>query len=97
MRFGIFYEHQLPRPWEPESEHRLLTDALDDLLHLERVLGHGRLHQFIGHRVDLTMHLLAEEVQLPAGPLLLVHEAAELLDVRRQPGGLRRQGPRRRA
>ena len=28
MKFGIFYEHQLPRPWEHESEYRLLQDSL---------------------------------------------------------------------
>ena len=22
MKFGIFYEHQLPRPWERHREHR---------------------------------------------------------------------------
>ena len=26
MRFGIFYEHQLPRPWEADSEERLLRE-----------------------------------------------------------------------
>src|SRR5205085_4443999 len=29
MKFGIFYEHQLPRPWDADAEHRLLKDALD--------------------------------------------------------------------
>jgi hypothetical protein len=29
MRFGIFYEHRLPRPWAPGDEQRLLTDALE--------------------------------------------------------------------
>lgn len=28
MRFGIFYEHQLPRPCEEGDEYRLLQDAL---------------------------------------------------------------------
>jgi len=28
MRFGLFYEHQLPRPWEEGAEERLLNDAL---------------------------------------------------------------------
>src|SRR2546428_417794 len=28
MKFGIFYEAQLPRPWTPESEHRLFQDML---------------------------------------------------------------------
>jgi hypothetical protein len=31
MRFGIFYEHQLPRPWGPGAEHQLLKDALDQV------------------------------------------------------------------
>ena len=31
MRFGIFYEHQLPRPWGPDSEHTLLSDALEQI------------------------------------------------------------------
>ena len=31
MRFGIFYEHQLPRPWAPDDEHRLLKDALEQI------------------------------------------------------------------
>ena len=31
MRFGIFYEHQLPRPWGPDDEHRLLKDALEQV------------------------------------------------------------------
>jgi hypothetical protein len=29
VRFGIFYEHQLPRPWEADSERQLIQDALD--------------------------------------------------------------------
>ncbi len=31
MRFGIFYEHQLPRPWAPDDEHRLLKNALEQV------------------------------------------------------------------
>ncbi len=30
MKFGMFYEHQLPRPWDDHAEHHLLRDALDD-------------------------------------------------------------------
>ena len=29
MKFGIFYEHQLPRPWHEGAEHRLLQEALE--------------------------------------------------------------------
>jgi hypothetical protein len=31
VKFGIFYEHQLPRPWDDDSEHRLLKDALEQI------------------------------------------------------------------
>ena len=27
MRFGMFYEHQLPRPWEAGAEQKLIQDA----------------------------------------------------------------------
>src|SRR5687767_7494013 len=29
MKFGIFYEHQLPRPWDEGAEHKLLKDAVE--------------------------------------------------------------------
>jgi hypothetical protein len=29
MEFGIFYELQLPRPWEMGSEQQLFKNALD--------------------------------------------------------------------
>ena len=29
MKFGIFYELQLPRPWEQDSELKLYQNALD--------------------------------------------------------------------
>ena len=31
MKFGIFYELQLPRPWNPEGERKLYRDALMQL------------------------------------------------------------------
>src|SRR3954467_8599279 len=31
MKFGIFYELQLPRPWNADSEYHLLQNALDQL------------------------------------------------------------------
>ncbi len=31
MRFGIFYEHQLPRPCAPDDEHGPLADALEQV------------------------------------------------------------------
>jgi hypothetical protein len=31
MKFGIFYEHQLPRPWRDGDEHRIYREALDQV------------------------------------------------------------------
>ena len=31
MKFGIFYEHQLPRPWSEGQEQKLFQDALDQV------------------------------------------------------------------
>jgi hypothetical protein len=31
MEFGIFYEHQLPRPWSEDSEQKLFQEALDQV------------------------------------------------------------------
>jgi alkanesulfonate monooxygenase SsuD/methylene tetrahydromethanopterin reductase-like flavin-dependent oxidoreductase (luciferase family) len=31
MRFGIFYEHQIPRPWDRHSEHRQFHQALEQI------------------------------------------------------------------
>ena len=28
MKFGIFYEHQLPKPWEEHSEYQLIQNSL---------------------------------------------------------------------
>ncbi len=28
MKFGIFYEHQLPRPWGESSEYEVLENSL---------------------------------------------------------------------
>ena len=31
MQFGIFYEHQIPRPWVDGNEHKLFKDALEQV------------------------------------------------------------------
>jgi len=31
MKFGLFYEHQVPRPWDVESERRVLLEALEQV------------------------------------------------------------------
>ena len=31
MKFGSFYEHQLPRPWTARAEYELLQNSLDEV------------------------------------------------------------------
>jgi alkanesulfonate monooxygenase SsuD/methylene tetrahydromethanopterin reductase-like flavin-dependent oxidoreductase (luciferase family) len=31
MKFGIFYEHQLPRPWPDDGEYNLLQNSLTQI------------------------------------------------------------------
>jgi len=40
MQFGIFYEHQLPRPWTDGAEQQLFQEALEQVELADR-LGHG--------------------------------------------------------
>ena len=31
VKFGTFYEHQLPRPWEEGDEQRLVQESLEQV------------------------------------------------------------------
>ncbi|MEY2459666.1 MAG: hypothetical protein QOG30_1496 [Acidimicrobiaceae bacterium] len=65
MRFGIFYEHQLPRPWDVDSEHRLLKDALDQV-ELADKLGIDYVWEVEHHFLEEYSHSSAPEVFLAA-------------------------------
>ena len=65
MRFGIFYEHQLPRPWGPGAEHKLLKDALDQIELADR-LGFDYLWEVEHHFLEEYSHSSAPEVFLAA-------------------------------
>src|SRR3954454_3203688 len=52
MKFGIFYEHQLPRPWHETSEQELIQNALEQV-ELADQLG----IQYVGE----VEHLFLEE------------------------------------
>jgi alkanesulfonate monooxygenase SsuD/methylene tetrahydromethanopterin reductase-like flavin-dependent oxidoreductase (luciferase family) len=65
MKFGIFYEHQLPRPWGPDDEHRLLKDALDQVELADR-LGIDHLWEVEHHFLEEYSHSSAPEVFLAA-------------------------------
>jgi alkanesulfonate monooxygenase SsuD/methylene tetrahydromethanopterin reductase-like flavin-dependent oxidoreductase (luciferase family) len=65
MRFGIFYEHQLPRPWEPDSEGRLLANALEQIELADR-LGLDYVWEVEHHFLEEYSHSSAPEVFLGA-------------------------------
>ena len=65
MRFGIFYEHQLPRPWDPDSEHRLLQDALEQV-ELADKSGIDYVWEVEHHFLEEYSHSSAPEVFLAA-------------------------------
>ena len=65
MRFGIFYEHQLPRPWEEDDERRLLNDALEQIALADR-LGIDYIWEVEHHFLEEYSHSSAPEVFLGA-------------------------------
>src|SRR4051794_20046017 len=65
MKFGIFYEHQLPRPWNDGDEHRLLKDALDQVELADR-LGIDYVWEVEHHFLEEYSHSSAPEVFLAA-------------------------------
>jgi alkanesulfonate monooxygenase SsuD/methylene tetrahydromethanopterin reductase-like flavin-dependent oxidoreductase (luciferase family) len=65
MKVGIFYEHQLPRPWEPDSERRLLAEALEQIELADR-LGIDFVWEVEHHFLEEYSHSSAPEVFLGA-------------------------------
>ncbi|ODT86842.1 LLM class flavin-dependent oxidoreductase [Phenylobacterium sp. SCN 70-31] len=65
MRFGIFYEHQLPRPWNPGDEARLFQDALEQVKLADR-LGYDYAWEVEHHFLEEYSHSSAPEVFLAA-------------------------------
>ena len=65
MKFGIFYEHQLPRPWGPRSEYQLLQDSLTQI-ELADKLGYDYAWEVEHHFLEEYSHSSAPEVFLGA-------------------------------
>jgi alkanesulfonate monooxygenase SsuD/methylene tetrahydromethanopterin reductase-like flavin-dependent oxidoreductase (luciferase family) len=65
MKFGIFYELQLPRPWGPDDERRLVQDALDQVELADR-LGVDYAWAVEHHFLEEYSHCSASEVFLAA-------------------------------
>ena len=65
MKFGIFYEHQLPRPWKENDELKLYQDALDQV-ELADKLGIDYVWEVEHHFLEEYAHSSAPEVFLAA-------------------------------
>src|SRR5258705_6097670 len=65
MKFGIFYEHQLPRPWNDDAEVRLFQEALDQV-ELADALGIDYAWEVEHHFLEEDSHSSAAEIFLAA-------------------------------
>ena len=65
MKFGIFYEHQLPRPWTEGAEQKLFNDALEQVEVADRV-GIDYAWEVEHHFLEEYSHSSAPEVFLAA-------------------------------
>jgi alkanesulfonate monooxygenase SsuD/methylene tetrahydromethanopterin reductase-like flavin-dependent oxidoreductase (luciferase family) len=65
MKFGIFYEHQLPRPWGEQDEQRLYNEALEQVELADR-LGIDYAWEVEHHFLEEYSHSSAPEVFLAA-------------------------------
>jgi alkanesulfonate monooxygenase SsuD/methylene tetrahydromethanopterin reductase-like flavin-dependent oxidoreductase (luciferase family) len=65
IRFSIFYEHQLPRPWDDGAERRLYQDALEQVEIADRV-GFDYVWEVEHHFLEEYSHSSAPEVFLAA-------------------------------
>ncbi|MGH9095346.1 MAG: LLM class flavin-dependent oxidoreductase, partial [Acidimicrobiales bacterium] len=61
MRIGIFYEHQMARPWEPGAEEQTLHDALEQV-ELADQLGIQHVWEVEHHFLEEYSHSSAPEV-----------------------------------
>ena len=65
MKFGTFYEHQLPRPWNEGDEHKLFQDALSQVELADRI-GIDYAWEVEHHFLEEYSHSSAPEVFLAA-------------------------------
>ena len=65
MKFGLFYEHQIPRPWHDGVEHKLFQDALAQV-ELADALGFDYIWEVEHHFLEEYSHSSAPEVFLAA-------------------------------
>jgi len=82
MKFGLFYEHQLPRPWDADSEHRLVQEALDQIEYADR-LGIEYVWEVEHHFLEEYSHLSANESFLAylAGVTENIHLGSGIMNI----------------
>lgn len=65
MRFGVFYELQLPKPWTEDAEHTLIHEAIEQVQLADR-LGIDYAWAVEHHFLDEYSHCSASDVFLTA-------------------------------
>ena len=65
MKFGLFYEHQMPKPWDADSERRLMQESLDQIELADR-LGFDAVWEAEHHFLQEYSHSSAPDVFLAA-------------------------------
>ena len=82
MKFGVFYELQLPKPWAPGDEHRLVQDSLAEVELADRI-GIDYAWAVEHHFLEEYSHCSASDVFLAAAAALPARtaEAIAMLDL----------------
>jgi alkanesulfonate monooxygenase SsuD/methylene tetrahydromethanopterin reductase-like flavin-dependent oxidoreductase (luciferase family) len=65
VKFGMFYEHQIGRPWAEDTERQLIQDALEQV-ELADSLGFSHIWEVEHHFLEEYSHSSAPEVFLAA-------------------------------
>jgi alkanesulfonate monooxygenase SsuD/methylene tetrahydromethanopterin reductase-like flavin-dependent oxidoreductase (luciferase family) len=65
MKFGLFYEHQNPKPWDEDSEHRVFMESLEQIEIADRV-GVDYVWEVEHHFLEEYSHSSAPELFLAA-------------------------------
>ena len=65
MKFGLFFEHQVPRPWAPGDDRRVLEEAMEEIVLADR-LGFDCAWLVEHHFLEEYSHSSAPELFLAA-------------------------------
>jgi alkanesulfonate monooxygenase SsuD/methylene tetrahydromethanopterin reductase-like flavin-dependent oxidoreductase (luciferase family) len=65
VKFGLFFEHQVPRPWDADADRRVLAEALEQVELADR-LGFDHVWAVEHHFLEEYAHSAAPELFLAA-------------------------------